>query len=185
MWIFLYGMIAVFYVVLESPASLCDFLVERYKRRPKHHDDVFKTDPHDTDIRGRTGTVPDKFGDIYDVKFPEYVAENSDKIFEIAVRLQKSFPHVPEEAHALMAYFLHALSTGAPVNSLPHVRVIRSPRKFFLDYLRYALGDARFQELAKNYKYKGVPVAELLKDVKDHNIPTRVLKRRITFADSF
>ena len=151
-------------MVLESPERLGEFFLESYKKS-----------------RQRYGNVLENPRDVHDMEFPAYVADNAHKIHVLALRLKEAFPHVPDEDHALMAYLLHVIAAGAPVNGSPHIRVLRAPRRFFLEYVKKALGEDAFKRLADDYKYSGIPVSEILKHVRDHNLPSHVLERRFLF----
>ncbi len=151
-------------MVLESPERVADFLLDRYKQARAHYGDVLE--------RPR---------DVHDMEFPAFVADNAQRIYDLAVRLKNAYPHIPDEEHALMAYILHVYSAGDNPIHAPHKRVVRAPRRFFLEYARKALGDEAFERLREENKYSGLAVAHLLERVPDHGLPEHVLKKRFLF----
>ena len=115
------------------------------------------------------------------MEFPAFVADNAQRIHALAIRLKSTFPHVPEEEHALMAYLLHVYSAGDNPVHAPHHRVLQAPRRFFLEYACKAFGDEVFERLREANKYSGLAVAHLLERVPDHGLPEHVLKKRFLF----
>ncbi|NPA76143.1 MAG: hypothetical protein GXN93_00080 [Candidatus Diapherotrites archaeon] len=150
-------------MVLESPAAVSEFLLERYRRTRAHLGDVFS-----------------KPRDYYDHAFPDFLADSVPRIHELATKLREAYPHVPEEDHVLMAYILHVLDRNEPPLALPHTRVVRAPGRFFYEYLRKAGFDLDALLHNPQYKYNGIPVSLLLGRIPDHGLGTHVLKKRFS-----